>query len=140
MSSWITVTVVLHSLKPPRFGLRNPFSHALVAVYKVRERGNMFPQNRPTRCVSLRFSASSQVEACACGLPEVSWGAVRSADLIGFWTRQPSERDIERDKCRGLNLKLQDYISTILPLICPILLRICAKAFTAICAAETSKF
>lgn len=36
MSSWIKVTVVLHSLEPPRFGLRHSYSNALIAVYKVR--------------------------------------------------------------------------------------------------------
>lgn len=35
MSSWIKVTVVLHSLEPPRFGLCHPYSNALIAVYKV---------------------------------------------------------------------------------------------------------
>lgn len=37
MSSSIEVTVVLHSLDPPRFGLRHPYSNALIAVYKVRD-------------------------------------------------------------------------------------------------------
>lgn len=39
MSSWLTVTVVLYSLEPPRFGLRNPYSNALIVVYKVKRLG-----------------------------------------------------------------------------------------------------
>lgn len=38
MSSWIKVTVVLHSLDPPRIGLRHPYSNALITVYKVRNK------------------------------------------------------------------------------------------------------
>ncbi|CAM9562188.1 unnamed protein product, partial [Scytosiphon promiscuus] len=35
MSTSIKVTAVLHSLDPPRLGLRHPYSNALIAVYKA---------------------------------------------------------------------------------------------------------
>lgn len=43
MSRWIKVTVVLHSLEPPRFGLSHPYCEALIVVYKVRSYFNFVP-------------------------------------------------------------------------------------------------
>lgn len=38
MASWLKVTLILYALEPaPRFGLRHPFSQALITVYKVRQ-------------------------------------------------------------------------------------------------------
>lgn len=35
MSSWLNVSIVVHSIDPPRFGLRHLYSQALISIYKV---------------------------------------------------------------------------------------------------------
>lgn len=76
MSSWLTVTVVLHSLEPPRFGLKNPYSNALITIYKVR--GNM--------CFAPQREACS---VCRSGLiyaPEVKGARLwPTRGVLGFW-------------------------------------------------------
>ena len=54
MSSWLTVTVVLYSLEPPRFGLRNPYSNALIVVYKVNRYRSGTCVLASEGCVSLK--------------------------------------------------------------------------------------
>lgn len=70
MSGWITVTVVLHSLEPPRFGLRSSFSNALITVYKVRvSRGNMCLRRTAERSVfAQKINGCSRCNLCAFGL------------------------------------------------------------------------
>lgn len=69
MSSWLNVTPFLQGVDPPRFGLRSPYSRALVDIYKVSSRSTQ--QVLTTIVLTLRAQNLALCCRSACRAPRV---------------------------------------------------------------------